>query len=285
MNGEMINYYFLKDVIKHIPSEIECELIYDDSLLFNFANFLNVPKFYCLYNLFKKDKYDLNKKFEEDFNTFFLECAIYLHQLNDYKRLFFLYSILAINNFKKRLNPYLEKVKDKNDSFEKCYNMLDTYLANKEQIDLTTTPLYELFNNAFIYYDYVEDLIHIPLLRAYKFMGSSGYFKKSYKRFRHFAKKNTTGKYKKGFYNLFDHMFGKNKQKKKYFLYTKDMNMNLLNLKDDESKELSQETFNDVWEISLKTTLEDITALNDYLFAKNEKNFRKRFNIPQEKKL
>ena len=149
MNGEMINYYFLKDVIKHIPSEIECELIYDDSLLFNFANFLNVPKFYCLYNLFKKDKYDLNKKFEEDFNTFFLECAIYLHQLNDYKRLFFLYSILAINNFKKRLNPYLEKVKDENDSFEKCYNMLDTYLANKEQIDLTTTPLYELFNKSF----------------------------------------------------------------------------------------------------------------------------------------
>ena len=287
MNGEMTNYYFLKDVIKHIPIEIEKELTYDDALLFNFANFLNVPKFYLIYNIFKKDKYELDKKFDEDFDTFFLECTISLHQLNDYKRLLFLYSILAIHNFKTNLTEYFNLVKGDLDICE-CYNMLDMYLANKNDIDLTTTSLYSLFGDTFNYYDYVEDLIHQPLIRCYKFMGSMGYFKKSYKRFYHYAKKNCVGDWKKGFYKMHDSMFGKGKPKKKYFLYTKDINMDILNLKRNEFETdngIVSSSYMDIWNQSLTKTLNQIQALNDYLFAKNEKNFRKVFNISLEKKL
>lgn len=288
MNGEMLNYYFLKDVIKHIPEEINSELTYDDSLLFNFANFLNIPKFTYLYNPFLKDKYQLDKEFEKDFDSFFLECAISLNQLNDYKRLLFLYSILAIHNFRYHLNPYLVAIKKEKMTLEDCYNMLDVYLSNKAQIDLTKTTLYSLFNEGFHYYDYVEDLIHKPLIRSYKFMGSSGYFTKGYKKFRHFCKKNTVGEWKRGFYRMWDSLFARKKMGKKYFLYSKKMDMDLLNLKRKEytSKDgIATEAFTDIWNQALNDTLDQINVLNDYLFAHNENKFRKRFNIHPEKKL
>ena len=67
MKACIINYYFFKDVFKDINESIKVEFYYDESLIFNFTNFLSVPYYAYAYNLFKKDKYQLFDKFQNNF--------------------------------------------------------------------------------------------------------------------------------------------------------------------------------------------------------------------------
>ena len=183
MKACIINYYFFKDVFKGINESIKEEFYYDDSLIFNFTNFLSIPYYAYAYNIIKKDKYQLYDKFENNFYDFFLECVISLNEKNDYKRLFFLYCILATKTLHEYLDPYILRYKDNEESLDEVFNMLDYYYAYQDGIDLTKEPIYNTFNNSYTYYDYVDELIHYPLIRAYQFLASKQYFVKAYKRF------------------------------------------------------------------------------------------------------
>lgn len=288
MNGCVMNTYFFLEVLEKLPKQIQDDLCYTDSLCFNFSNFMFVPKFSYVYNLFKKDPYELDKKFEENFMDFFIECAIHLNQKNDYKRLLFLYGLLSTYTLREFYNPYIQSLKDESESMDKIYNMLDYFYATVKQIDLTKTSLYKLYPDAFTYYNYMEDLIHNPLIRTYKFMGSRGYFKKSYKRFKHYCKKDSANRMKKPLHILFDKLFARKKPGKEYFLYEPYSNPDLITFQKKKIDNNGVESYEDLESIRKKAIDEAVSrieALNDYLFNHKENQFRKKFQISEEKKL
>ena len=279
MKACIINYYFFKDILKNVKESITEEFEYDDSLIFNFSNFLTIPYFTYCYSVFKKDKYNLYEKFNQQFDEFFIECVISLYDKNDYKRLFFLYALISTKTFHDYLEPYILKYKEPQESLDDVYNMLDYYYAYQDGIDVTKTSLYEMFNNAYSYYDYVDDLIHNPLVKTYHFIASREYFIRAYKSFYTYCRFDSCNKNRGLFRNLGDLFSKKRRQNRKLFFYKSKLNTSILDRrgKDDNINALIHKAKVD--------TLSKIDAINDYLFAKNEKTFRKKFNIQEDKKI
>lgn len=278
MKSLYMNYYFFKDVLSNVKESILSEFVYDDSLIFNFSNFLNIPYFAYAYSLFKKDKYNLYEKMNNDFYDFFLDCVIQLNMKNDYKRLFFLYALITTKTLHEYLTPYINKYKEKQETLDDIYNMLDYYYAYSSGIDLTKEYLYEVFDNAYSYYDYVDNLIHYPIVKNYHFMASKNYYIKAYKRFYKYCKHDSAAKSKIGFNKLFDKVFRKGKKEKYYFVYQAKLNTSILDRKSDPN-------LNQVLKNAKEASLARIHAMNDYLFTKNTKLFKKTFNISEDKKI
>lgn len=278
MKSLYINYYFFKEVLSNVNESIVSEFIYDDSLIFNFSNFLNIPYFAYAYSLFKKDKYNLYEKMNNDFYDFFLDCVIQLNMKNDYKRLFFLYALITTKTLHEYLTPYITKYKEKDETIDDIYNMLDYYYAYSSGIDLTKESLYQVFNNAYTYYDYVDNLIHYPIVKNYHVMASKNYYLKAYKRFYKYCKHDSAASNKKFFHKLFDTLFRHGIKHKQYFVYTAKLNTSVLDRKSDNN-------LNQVLKLAKEASLARIHAMNDYLFTKNTKLFKKTFNIKEDKKI
>ena len=164
-------------------------------------------------------------------------------------------------------------------SLDEVFNMLDYYYAYQDGIDLTKEPLYKIFNNSYTYYDYVDNLIHYPLIKEYQFLASKQYFVKAYKRFYIYAKYDSASKIKRIDNKVFDFLFRKNQKHKQLFIYKNKLNTSIL---DRRSKE---DNINNIFKKAKQETIDRINAMNDYLFTKNTKLFKKKFNIPEDKKI
>lgn len=294
MKGSFINYYFMKDCIKEIPNAVKDVFPKENSIYFNMANFSTVSIYSFIYNPFKKDKYELDLKLRSSYLNFIVECAILLKssmEENDsyfIESLLFLYGLITTNTLSDYLYPYLKGIKKDALNLDSALNILDTYMAKKNKIDLTKESLYSLFPNAYTYYDSIEQLIRNPMVKCYRFMGTNTYYKKSYKRFNKFAK-HSKDQSRLWDYKLFDNLFRRKKNKKIYLIYTKDEDSTLLNLKKEAyivNGIEKHESFEQLLKLAKDKAIKRIEALNNYLFIpKGEQEFREEFHIDKLKKL
>jgi hypothetical protein len=293
MKGALLNYFFLMKTIKELPTTMTDKFPKDKSAYFNFANFLNVSTYSFIYNPFKKDKYKLQELIRNNYKEFIVEVSIlFKAHMEDSDSIFidgilFLYGLISTNTLMDYLYPYIKGIKKDSYNLDKALNYLDSYIAAKDNIDLTKTSLYELFPNAYTYYDSIEEFIRNPLIKCFRFMGSNSYYKKSYKRF-HTAGKNSNKRGRLWDYIFFDKLFHK-KDKKEYLIYTKYEDLSLLNLKKEDyivNGITYNTTFEEVLDKALELSLKRIHALNSYLFLeKKDQEFRLEFNIDKNKKL
>ena len=247
----MINYYFMMDCIKELDSSVTSALPSDKSIYFNVSNFSSVSVYSFVYNLFKKDKYDLETKIRDHYKDFIVEATINLKANMPDNDSFFIEGLLLLYG-------------------------------------LITTNTLSIFPTAYTYYDSFENLIRNPMVKCFYFMGTNSYYSKSYKRFYKFAK-NSNKQGKKWDYKIFDKIFARKKEKKEYLIYTKDEDSSLLNLKKEAYMVNGIEhrnTFDELLKKAKASAIKKINALNSYLFLqKKDNDFRIEFNIPQDKKL
>ena len=291
----MINYYFMMDCIKELDSSVTSALPSDKSIYFNVSNFSSVSVYSFVYNLFKKDKYDLETKIRDHYKDFIVEATINLKANMEDNDSFFieglllLYGLITTNTLRDYLYPYLKGIKKDDLNLDLALNILDTYMASKkDKIDLSKESIYSIFPTAYTYYDSFENLIRNPMVKCFYFMGTNSYYSKSYKRFNKFAK-NSNKQGKKWDYKIFDKIFARKKEKKEYLIYTKDEDSSLLNLKKEAYMVNGIEhrnTFDELLKKAKASAIKKINALNSYLFLqKKDNDFRIEFNIPQDKKL
>ncbi len=289
MNGAMIHYYFYKDVLDKLDNEIKEKMDFNESLLFNYANFNSSPTFFKLFNFFKIDKYGMQNNFDGvNFNNFIVDCAVVLNKENKFNQLQFLYGMMAYRILNDYLYPFINTLKSNDYSFNIALNMIDFYFAKRNGFDVTKESIYEKFPDSFIYYDYMDELIRFPLVKNFKLMSSESYFKRCYKKKKKFYKRFAKVKYKAfllSFYSLF---YRRRKILPKEFPYRKKIDTNLLNVKKAYFKIGEFEynyTIDELVNKALKDAVNKIKALNSYLFDNNENKFRKEFNISEEKKI
>lgn len=295
MKGCVLNYYFMMDCLKRLPISATEPFPKDNSIYFSLANFSSVSVYSFIYNPFKKDKYQLDKLIREHYKELLIESAIEFKNNMEESDSFYiegillLYGLITTNTLRDYLYPYLKAVTKDTYDLDLCLNMIDSYMANKKDtIDLTKESLSSLFPKGYTYYDSVEKLIRNPMVKLFRFMGTNAYYEKSYKKFYKAAKySNQTGR--KWDYKLFDKLFARHKEKKQYLIYTKDIDADIFNLKNNpytlDGKELTS-SFEDIFKDAREEAVKRLNALNSYLFIpKGEVEFRAVFKIDKEKKL
>lgn len=267
MNALILKYFCFKKLIDKEPELIKEKLEYDDSLLFSLLSFKQSAMFYS-----KKDKYDIyNKLNNESFIDLIIESAINLSKENDYNQLLFLYSFVIDYYVDYYITPYLSIFAKDYSLCEAC-NMLDSIVANQNEFNISI-PLSKQFKDAFKYYDYMDDLIHLIMIKLYNFFGSTNYFKIAYKKTKKFYK------------NYKAKINGINKKELKY---PETYSTSILNKNKDE-----YEIYDKVLKYDLNEYINyinniinrKIKSLNAYLFDNFKDDFIKEFNIPVDKKI
>lgn len=285
----MIHYYFFKNVITNLDNDILEKLEFDDNLVFNLANFNNTPSFYSLFHITRNDKYKIQNYFDGmEFNSFIVECMINLQKNNNYKQLLFLYAMVTHRTLNDYLYPYVNALKSSDYSFTTAINMLDFYDAKRNGFDVTKDSIVKEFHDSFVYYDYMDELIRYPMVKAFKLMSSESYFKRCYRKKKTFYKKYAKVKYRMVLLKLWSLFFRKHGIIPTDFPYRKKIDTKLLNVKKDHYKIGEREYCDSLDEIlknALKDSLTIISAINSYLFDNNDQKIRKIYNIPEEKKL
>lgn len=279
MDGILTHYYFFKNSLKLIPSDIKKNLTFNNELLFNLTTFNVAPKYTYLYNPFKRNKYHLyDDIYSDKFNDYFTSVLVIMAKKNDYKKLLLVYSMVSYYVFNQELIKYIKAIKGENANIDLMLNNFDYYyLLKEENRDLSKTKITTLFKDL-DYKNYYDELIHKLLVRHFNFFGSYAFYTKGYKRFKFFYsiteksgflrfltnKKKDISKYQK---KLDEDIF--NNQKKEYIL-------------DDKFQKYSFDEF-------VNITLDKINvyydAINSYLFDNNEKKIRDILNIPKERKI
>ncbi len=270
MKAPYLHYTFFKKVTLNIESMIKKEIEYDDNLIFNLANFNNIGYFYSLKSF--KDKYQFTDKLNEKFDEFIVECLLNIEKHNNYNQLFFLYSLVASNTLEKYLNKYLESIENDKLNDEEIYKMIDFSISSKDNIDISKNNLYKIFKNSFEYYDYMDELIHNPCIKLFRFMASTNYFKRCYKNKKKYYKSFMKTNLRYPIHLLVSKMF-RSKKRTKDMLYNDPRDTDIPLITDG------------MLDIAYKDVMKKIEAINAYLFDDKESDLRKEFNIDNEQKL
>lgn len=270
MNAPYLHYIFLKKVTLKLDPMILNELEYDDNLIFNLSNFKNIGNFYSLKSF--KDKYNFTSNLNDKFNEFIVECLLNIEKHNDYNQLYFVYALISSYTLEKYINEYIESLNNDKLNDEEINKMIDFSIASENNIDISKNNLYKIFKNSFNYYDYMDNLIHNPCIRLFKFLASTNYFKKCYKNKKKYYKKFMNYNLRYPIHKFISLIF-KSKKRVKDMIY-KDNRLNDLKLIDDNTLDLA---LNDV--------LNQIKAINEYLFDDKESDLRKIYNIENDKKI
>ena len=187
MDKIILNYYFFKKVIDKLDDNIKSNLRYDEDLLLNLSNFKSSPLFFDIYKLKNDRKYNMYENFHSElFDEFLIECAINLEKENSYKKLLLFYGMLTHHVLESQIDPYLNALKSDDYDIRYAENMIDYYYSKKLELDIIKKPLNDKLPQAFLYLDYMDELIHNPMIKVFKLMSSKNYFKKCYKKLRRF---------------------------------------------------------------------------------------------------
>lgn len=289
----MLNYYIFKDSLEYIDKQIMDKIKYDDDLLFNLSTFNDLGLFFKLFNPFKKDKYQIYKKiYNENFYSFILECIYNAKTNNNYQQLLFIYAMCSSYILKKNFDSFIKNKLNRGLTYDKACNMIDYYYAMaKDKIDLSKVKLSKLFKNSFIYHNFMDNLIHNPLIKTYKFFCSKRYFTHSMVMKGYYYSSCTTSKFKLKYipyflYDVFLNHLGKPKACS--YIYTKRINTSILNLAkkeyivDNISYNYSIE---DIYNNTLNEIKDWYKAINQFIFFSDEKEIRKIFNINKNEKI
>lgn len=293
MSLNMLHYYFIKKIMNNVPKNIISNFSYTNDLLFDLSTFNDLGIYYKIFNPIKKDKYKIYDKLQSDkFNDFIIECIAICKKNNDYNQLLAIYSMISHNILQNHVDTFLSVRLSRRMKYDKACNMIDSYYAKiNDSINLYKTDLTEYFLNGFKYYDFLDDLIHNPLIKHFSFFCSKEYFSKSTKRkyimFKYFKRSNT--KIKLIFYKLYDLIFNhRGKPKASLYLYPKRLNTTIFNVT-KKPYLIGDETFNysldEVIDNALNEAMEHINALNTYLFFDNDKNLKKLYKLNKDEKL
>ncbi|HIT43461.1 TPA: hypothetical protein IAA91_01290 [Candidatus Avacholeplasma faecigallinarum] len=290
----MLNYYFFKRCLESLPNHIKNNLEYDNDLLFNLSTFLDLGYYYKLFNPIKKDKYKLNiiLKSDDRIFDFVLECLYICKKKNDYQGLLLIYAILSNKILSDYITPYINLYVDKKNSYQKLSNMIDYYYTKAiDKIDLTKISIASIFKCDFIYHDFIEQTIHNPLIKVYKFFCSKPYFTRALKRKEFYFTYCTlsTTKIKKLGFLLFDLIINHFKKPKfNQFIYSNKVNTTIFNL-GKKPYLIGEETYNynfdELLDQALKKTNTYIDAINQYIQYDNDKQLKKLWNIDKNEKL
>lgn len=270
MNAPYFHYSFFKKVTEGIPYYIKKEIEYDDDLIFNLSGFNDIGNYYSLKSF--KDKYNFTNLLNEKFDEFIVECLIKLSKENNYQTLYFVYALISNHILDKYLNEYVDSVKGNNLRKEKLLKMIDFSIASKENTDIKNNNLYKKFKNSFTYHKYMDNLIHEPCIATFKFLASTEYFKKCYKKKKKYFKTFTKFNYKYPYHKFISILF-RSKKNIKDFIMKDKRNIDLILISD--------KTINKAY----YEVLDSINIINQYLFDFKESDLRKLFNIPKEKKI
>lgn len=275
------HYKFLSDLMNKI--KFKDSFNYDDNILFNFANFINVSEFYSLKSF--KDKYKFEDKLNLCFNQFILECVIKLKFENNFNNLLFLYSFISTHVLDKYINAYINAFKRKNMSILRASNMIDFYIYSINNDDKMN--LYKTFNKSFVYTKEMDDFIREPLIKTMDFLVPKNYFIKCYKHKIKFYKC-----FKRFNIRYFSHkiisIISKSKYKLKDFFYSKDIDTNILNVKREKlliDNNESNLTLISAYDKALNEAYNYIDSINDLLFNGRDSDFKKLFNVNKDIKI
>lgn len=293
MSLNMLHYYFVKKIMNNVPKNIISNFSYTNDLLFDLSTFNDLGIYYKIFNPFKKDKYKIYDKLQSDkFNDFIIECIAICKKNNNYNQLLAIYSMISHNILQKHVNTFLSTRLTRRLKYDKACNIIDSYYAKiNDSINLYKVDLTEYFLNGFKYYDFLDDLIHNPLIKHFSFFCSKEYFEKSMKRkyfmFKYFKRSKT--KLKLIPYKLYDLLFNhRGKPKASLYLYPKRLNTTIFNVT-KKPYLIGEDTFNysldDVIENALNEAMQYVNALNGYLFFENDKALKKIFNLNKDEKL
>lgn len=289
----MLNYYIFKDSLESLDKQVIEKMEYDDDLLFNLSTFNDLGLFFKLFNPFKKDKYQIYKKiYNNDFYKFILECIGIAKANNNYQQLLFIYAMCSSFILKKNFDSFIKDKLSRRLSYDKACNMIDYYYAmSKDNLDLTKIKLSKHFKNSFIYHNYMEDLIHNPLIKIYKFFCSKRYFTHSMVMKGYYYSSCTTSKFKLKYipYFIYDILFNHlGKPKACSYIYNKRIKTSILNLAKKEyvvDDIVYNYSIEDIYNNSLNEIKAWYKAINQFIFFSDEKAIRKIFNIDKEEKI
>ena len=267
MDAIIIKYYGFQYVLNKLPNEIKEKLSYDDSLLFSLISFKSSPRFYS-----KKDKYDIfNKINNESFKNIIIDSTISLFTDNDFNKLLFLYGLVISDEIDNYLNQYLNQI-SKDYSLNESINMADKIIADKYEFN--TDDLIKNYPDSFIYYDYMDELIHLLFIKYYNFFGSTNYFKIAYRKMKKFYKNKTKPK-------IFNLEINESRYFDKYstVIFNKNREEYIINNKN------YHYDFNDFIDFIYSKIYDKINAINAFLFDNINDLFIKEYNIDPDIKI
>lgn len=277
MNLLITNYYFLDKIIKQTSKNIPFNDQINKDLVFNCANFLSSSYFYHKH---LKDDDLYNSLYSDRFNNFFIDVILEAKKKDmTLEKVIFIYGLYINYYLHNELNKYVIATKAKSTSVDEALNMVDYYIANKnEDINLRKTDLIVYFKDGYKFEKYMDELVHYPLLKNYNLFSSSNYFKKCYKNKYKFYAKNNKRKF----------ILAKIFNKKSYYIYDDKIDTKLINVQKNEyeidGKKINS-SLTDYIEDLKKNTIKIINSINDYLFDDSPNKLRKYFNVPDNKNL
>ena len=284
---EFSKYYYIKRTLKKLPQAIRDRLSFDDATILNLASFNTLPNYFRILNPFIKDRYNLANKLNEldGFNKFILECLYIVKREDKLDKLLLLYTIVLNHTFTLHIDRYLNAIKDPKLSIDEAHNMLDFYLASKnDEIDLSKTNVYKKYPNAFKVEKYMIEVVREPLIKLFSQFSIETMLIKCQKRrkfiYNYICKPNW---FNKAILKSYDFIF---RLKDKYHLvdlpYYGKIDTRILNLNNSEYEIDGikyNKSFDDVLKEAKIDGLNKLNAINDYLFNKHDKALRKEFNI------
>lgn len=291
MDGCMLEYYFFKDVLQLVDEEKKKDFIINDSNIFNLATFIDIGEYFKFNNRIL-DKIELNKKWNnENFNLFFTECMIEVNLHYSSEKLMLLYALFSSHILKTKLLPYLKSKENEENNMEEILKMLDfIYAKKKDSWDLTKIKLTKKFPDGFKYEKYMYDVVHYPTIKIYKQFLSENYFIKCYKKKKRFYSFYTSGLrgLKIPFLKLLNFKLKKKKRSLKSYFYSNKVDTTLLNKAKDSYKVENIEykyTLDEQITNAINETVNVINYIYDYVMNNKDKQVRKYFNIPHDKKI
>ena len=283
MAGQMVHYYFFKEVIQKVDKLITDNIEVSDDYMFACANVLDLGNFYHVINNFKHDEYEITKKLHkpEFFYLFLIECIKQCKADDSYEELCALYAISSHFILDKYTNPYLNTKIEKKRRFDRICSMLDYHYALKyDELDISKKNLVDVFPAGFLYYEQIEKLIHHPISKTLGFFCSNSYFTRAMKRNKEIHKSiaTTPNKLKLGFVKFLDLFRFKDKRKLVTFMYNEQFDIDLLN--EDKNEYIVdgvtyKHSFDELLKLALKETLDIIEAINSYMFDDSDRLLKK----------
>ena len=283
MAGQMVHYYFFKDLMNKIDDSITNKIDVSDDYLFACSNVLDLGNFYYVINNFKHDEYEITKKLHQPdyYYLFLIECIKQCKNDDSYEELALLYAIVSHFALDKYTHPYINTMVNRKLRFDRICSMLDYhYTLNNDNINLANKNLVEVFPAGFMYYEQEEKLIHNPIGKTLGFFCSNSYFTRAMKRNKEIHKNiaTTPNKLKLIFVKFLDLFRFKDKRKLVTFMYNEIFDESILNNEKNEytiDDKAYNYSFRELYDLAMKESLNLIEAINLWIFEDSDRLLKK----------
>ncbi len=301
MPEAMTHFYFANDVIRSLDDKYKNLINIDESRIFLYSNLHDLPYYFNLYKMNKKDNLKLGYKLHNVKTSDVIETIINYIRNNGFDRdnILLLYSLVSHYVLDKIMHPYINSLSGiyrKDNRLTKKYRgthglieraIDSTLVKENEYLDLAKINLVKKFKGAFIFtFNDLEILDH-TIKNNYYFSKTSELYKISLKKFKKFMNYTSHDfiKIKSILYKINDLTFNRKSNHLTYnFLYQSKYNIgDFMN----ESHQIwlnpvsglaSNLSFKELYNIAKNTCMDYLSAVNSYLYLNNSKQFHLLFD-------